>query len=225
LEGELPVDEAVEIASERGVTLGVVEHGGRGQPIDDDASMDRYVQELAPYKVYRGIQAEGLDWAACFSEDALAGLDFVLSDALTFPEQDGRLVRLWTPEAQIEDAQDFMERYVDFHLQVMATPIDIMANFSFLPDAILDQYDALWTEERMDRVIAAAVEHGVAIEINARYCIPSAKYLQRARVQGARFTFGSNYHGADVGQLDYCVRMVQELGLTRADIWMPERPV
>jgi hypothetical protein len=225
LEGELPAAQAVQIARERGVTLGVVEHGGRGQTIGDDEAMARYVTELAPYPVYKGIQAEGLDWAACFSEAALDTLDFVLSDALTLPVKDGRLVRLWTPAAQFEDAQDFMERYVAFHLLVMATPIDIMANFSFLPACVADRYDALWTAERMDRVIAAAVEHEVAIEINARYRIPSASYIRRAKAQGARFSFGSNYHGGDVGQLAYCVQMVEACGLTKADIWMPaDRP-
>lgn len=223
LEGELPVEEAVQIAAERGVTLGVVEHGGRGQAIEDDDALVRYVDELAAYPVYRGIQAEGLDWAACFSEAALARLDFVLSDALTLPERDGRLVRLWTPEVRIDDAEDFMDRYLAFHLQVMATPIDIMANFSFLPACIADRYDALWTEERMDRLIAAAVQHGVAIEINARYRIPSAAFIRRARAAGVRFSFGSNYHGADVGVLAYCVQMVEECGLARQDILIPER--
>lgn len=219
LEGEITVERAVQIAQKLGVTLGVVEHGGRGQAISDDESLARYVASLEGYPVYKGMQAEGLDWADCFSEEARAGLDFVLSDALTFPERDGRRVRLWTPEAQVEDAQDFMDRYVAFHLQVMATPIDIMANFSFLPAPIAARYDELWTAERMDRLIAAAVERGAAIEINGRYRIPSASFVRRAKAAGVRFSFGSNQHGADVGKLAYCVEMVQECGLERADIF------
>ena len=221
LEGELPVERAVQMARDRGVMLGIVEHGGRGQAIGDDDSLIRYVEELEAYPVYKGIQAEGLDWAECFSEAALSRLDFVLSDALTFPERDGRLVRLWTPDARTDDAQGFMDRYVAFHLQVMATRIDIIANFSFLPACIADRYDALWTEKRMDRLIGAAVEHGVAIEINARYRIPSAKFVRRAKAAGARFSLGSNYHGADVGKLAYCVHIVGECSLTRDDIFLP----
>ena len=44
---------------------------------------------------------------------------------------------------------------------------------TFLPAAIAPRYDALWTEARMNRVIDAAVKNGVAIEIGARYKIPS----------------------------------------------------
>jgi hypothetical protein len=225
LAGDLPVERAVHIARGRGVTLGVVEHGGRGETIDDDGSLARYVEALEGHPVYVGMQAEGLDWAECFSKAALARLDFVLSDALTFPERDGRWVRLWTPDVRIDDVQDFMSRYVAFHLQVMATPIDILANPTFLPACIADGYDALWTEERMDRLIGAAIERGVALEINARYRVPSALFIRRAKGAGVRFSFGSNHHGADVGKLAYCVRMIGACGLKRDDIFLPGRAV
>lgn len=222
LEGQISVERALEIARAWGVGLGVVEHGGRGEALHDDATLRRYVEEMAPYPVYVGMQAEGLDWDHCFSESVRAELHYVLSDALTFPERDGRRVRLWTAEAQIDDAQDFMDRYVDFNVQVISsTPIDILANATFLPAAIVEGYDALWTEGRMDAVIAAAVKHGVAIEINARYEIPSAALIRRAKEAGARFSFGSNQHGEQIGQLAYCVRMAHECGLTRADIYLP----
>jgi histidinol phosphatase-like PHP family hydrolase len=222
LEGQVSIERALEIAQARGVRLGVVEHGGRGEALYDDETLLRYVEEMAPYPVYVGIQAEGLEWDRCFSEPARAALDYVLSDALTFPERDGRRVRLWTAEAQIDDAQGFMDRYVAFNVQVIAsTPIDILANPTFLPAVIVQAYDALWTEGRMDAVIAAAVAHGVAIEINARYEIPSAAFIRRAKAAGVRFSFGSNQHGEEIGKLDYCVRMARECGLTRADIYLP----
>jgi histidinol phosphatase-like PHP family hydrolase len=222
LEGQISIQRALEIAQARGVRLGVVEHGGRGEALHDDETLRRYVEETAPYPVYVGIQAEGMDWDRCFSESARAGLDYVLSDALSFPERDGRRVRLWTAEVQIDDAQDFMDRYVDFNVQVISsTPINILANPTFLPAAIVEAYDALWTEVRMDAVIAAALAHDVAIEINARYEIPSAAFIRRAKGAGVRFSFGSNQHGELIGQLAYCVRMARECNLTRADIYLP----
>jgi histidinol phosphatase-like PHP family hydrolase len=222
LEGQISIERALEIARTRGVYLGVVEHGGRGEALHDDDTLHRYVAEMAPHPVYVGIQAEGLDWDRCFSDTARAELDFVLSDALTFPERDGRRVRLWTAEAHVDDAQDFMDRYVNFNVQVISsTPIDILANPTFLPADIVDAYDALWTEARMDTVIAAAVAHGVAIEINARYEIPSIAFILRAKEAGVRFSLGSNEHGEEIGQLAYCVRAARECGLTRADIYLP----
>jgi histidinol phosphatase-like PHP family hydrolase len=225
LEGELLLERALEIAQARGVTLGVVEHGGRGQALHDDETLQSYIESLEGSPVYAGIQAEGLDWTSCFTVEAVARLDFVLSDALTFPERDGTRVRIWEPHVRIADAQDFMERYVDFNVQVMARePIDILANPTFLPACIAAQYNALWTPARMGRVIAAAVQYGVAIEINSRYRIPSLPFLRLAREAGVRFSFGSNHHGEDIGRLEYCLEMAGELGLTRQDVYTPQPP-
>ncbi len=67
---------------------------------------------------------------------------------------------------------------------VMHEPIDIYANATFLPDQIAAEYDALWTPERMQRVIDAAVKNDVAIEINNRYKIPSAAFIKAAKASG-----------------------------------------
>ena len=223
----LTVEQMVQLAQKRNVKLGIVEHAGANQHIGDDDALLRYVEMLDPYPVYKGIQAEGQDWAAHFSPSILDRLDYVLSDALTFPERDGRLVRLWTPEAQIDDTarsiQDFMDRYVNFNVRVMALAIDILANPTFLPAVIAHRYNELWTEERMRKVIAAATRHSVAIEINARYRIPSATFIRLAKTEGVRFSFGSNEHGQDVGQLAYCQQMIEQCELTAADLFSPEK--
>ena len=157
-----------------------------------------------------------------FSEYVVSQLDFVLTDALTFPEKDERLVRLWTPEVEIDDKNDFMERYVDFNIQILSTePIDIFANPTFLPHCIADEYDTLWTEERMQKVIEAAVKSDIAIEINSRYKIPSLAFIKSAKDAGVKFSFGSNTHGEEVGMLEYCLEMAKKVGLTRRDLFIP----
>jgi len=224
------LDKALEISRARGVKFGIVEHGGktvhryRGLLSSDD-DLKRYLAKLDGKPVYKGIQAEGLDWMECFSKPMIARLDYVLTDALTFPEKDGRLVRLWTSEAKVDDAQDFMDRYVRFHVQIVATePIDILANPTFLPAPIERDYETLWTRERMRAIIDAARKHSVAIEINSRYRLPRLAFLKMARQAGAKFSFGSNIHGTDVGRLDYCVEMAKELGLRPDDLFTPAPP-
>jgi histidinol phosphatase-like PHP family hydrolase len=212
------------------VKLGVVEHGGHGQPLDNDEALRRYVAKLAGYPVYKGMQAEGLDWMKCFSKEVVAQLDYVLSDALTLPEKDGNKVRIWTSEVHIEDPQDFMERYVAFNVQVITEePIDICANPTFLPDAIVTQYDTLWTRERMMKIIAAAKKENVAIEINSRYNIPSLAFLRLAKEAGVKFSFGTNNRDLEVGKLDYSVKMAKALGLKRENMFVPapaaEKPI
>lgn len=229
-EGNVPLEKIIEAARERGVKLGVVEHGGHGQVLDNDEAVKRYVAKLAGYPVYKGMQAEGLDWRKCFSKEVVAQLDYVLSDALTLPEKDGKKARIWTSELHIEDPQDFMERYVAFNVQVITEePIDICANPTFLPDAIAAQYDALWTKERMMKIIEAARKENVAIEINSRYNIPSLAFLRLAKEAGVKFSFGTNNRDLEVGKLDYSVKMAKELGLTGNDMFVPapaaEKPI
>jgi len=230
LDDEVTLERAIAISREKKVRLGIVEHAGKRQNQDhgrlsSDADLERFVSQIQGKPVYGGIQAEGRDWMTCFSKAMVARLDYVLTDALTFPERNGTSVQLWRPGVEVKDASDFMGRYVDFHLKILdAEPIDILANPTFLPESLQAQYDTLWTEQRMRRIIDAAVAHGVAIEINSRYRVPSLRFLRMAKEAGARFSFGSNIHGPGIGMLDYCVETARQLGLRAADMFTPAAP-
>ena len=103
-------------------------------------------------------------------------------------------------------------------------PIDIYVNATYLPDEIHDQYDELWTNERMDKVIQALADSNVAMEISARYKIPSATFIKRAKEAGVKFTFGTNNTNPnDLGRLEYCLDMVEQCDLTRDDLWLPNK--
>jgi len=116
-----------------------------------------------------------------------------------------------------------MEQLVDHIVQVVTTePINIHVNPTYLPEEIADQYDALWTDDRIDRVVKALAESGVALEINNRFKIPSAKIIKKAKEAGVKFTFGTNNGGAnDLGRMEYAIDMIEECGLTPEDIWFP----
>jgi len=108
-------------------------------------------------------------------------------------------------------------------VQIIVTePIDIYVNPTFLPEVIAPRYDELWTEERMQRIIAAAVKHGVAIEINARYKLPSEKFIRLAKAAGAKFTIGTNNtSAADYGDWSYPLARQKKIGLTWRDMYVP----
>jgi len=116
-----------------------------------------------------------------------------------------------------------MDLLVSKIVGILATePIDIYVNPTFLPAAIAPKYDALWTETRMTRVIDAAVKTRVAIEINARYKLPSEAFLRLAKAKGAKFTFGTNNGGAnDLGDWSYPLEMQQKLDLKWQDMFVP----
>ena len=52
----------------------------------------------------------------------------------------------------------------------------------------------------MEKVIDAAVRNGVAIEINARYRLPSPAFIKLAKSKGAKFSFGTNNGDRDLGR-------------------------
>jgi histidinol phosphatase-like PHP family hydrolase len=224
------LDRLVEISKERGVKFGIVEHAGTKENkypvvLSSDEDLKRHIASLEGRPVYKGIQAEFVDWATCFSKEVVAQLDYVLTDALTFREKDGRHVELWKAEkVKIDDPQDFMERYTAFNVEVVSTePIDILANPTFLPAVLAKDFDALWTPARMKRIIDAAVKNNVAIEISASR-LPRLAFLKLAKEAGAKFSFGSNIRGPNVGKLDYCLQMVKTLGLKREDVFTPAPP-
>lgn len=227
------IDRVLELSHERSVRFGIVEHAGTKENVypvvlSSDEELGRYLDMLEGKPVYRGVQTEWTDWMGCFSREALDRLDYVLTDAMTYPGKDGRRVKLWEPDApervDMSDKHSFMDRYVDWYVEIMEKqPVDIMANASWLPAPLAPDYDALWTPARVRRVAEAAVRNGVAVEIGSRLGLPKRPFLELARECGAKFSFGSNGRYPNMGQIDYSLRVARELGLTRADIFVPDR--
>jgi histidinol phosphatase-like PHP family hydrolase len=225
------LDKVLELSRERGIKFGIVEHAGTKANqyptlLSNDDEMRRYLAMLDGRPVFKGIQAEWTDWMSCFSRETLAQLDYVLTDAMTFPGKDGQRVKLWAPDAaqqvDMTDKQAFMDRYVDWHTEIMARePIDILANLTWLPDGMLEQWELYWTPPRMEKVIKAALEHGIALEISSSYKLPRLPFLTLAKAAGAKFCFGSNGRYPNMGKLEYSLQMAKELDLKPADLFTP----
>ena len=140
---------------------------------------------------------------------------------MTFTDDKGRRTRLWMKnEVWVEDEQAFMDMLVNRITGIMENePVNIYVNATYIPESIQNRYDELWTPERMDRVISAAVKNHIAIEIGARYKIPSATFIKRARAAGVKFTMGTNNTDKNLGFLEYCMDMIEECGLTPDDFF------
>ncbi|HUU20708.1 MAG TPA: family 16 glycoside hydrolase [Sedimentisphaerales bacterium] len=222
LKGGLTLEEAIENAAARGIKIGIAENCGLGFRVTDDEKLSPFFKLLQDKPVYKAMQGEGREWLNLFSPEMIAKFDYVFTDAMTFTDKRGKRIRLWIRnEVQIDDKQDFMDMYVEKIVSVLNEPIDMYVNPTFLPALIADEYDVLWTPERMDKVIRAAVKNDVAIEINARYRIPGMAFIKRAKKAGAKFSFGTNNGGRELGHLEYCRRMTRECGLTIKDMFSP----
>jgi hypothetical protein len=219
----LKPSEAAALSEKLGVKFGVLGEGGCRGDIHDNATLARFIDSLAGLPVYRGLQVYGFDWPRCLSKENLNRLDYIAADALIFPDRSGKSIRLWLPGVRFDDPQQFMDDYVDYTVRILSQPIQVWANPTYLPDSLRSEYDTLWSQQRMRRVIDAAVKNHVAIEINSRFRIPSAAFVRLAKASGAKFTFGSNHHVEGIGDIEYSLQTARDCELKKSDIWLPPR--
>lgn len=226
LKGDLSVEEAIKKSEAEKIPYGIAVNCGLGFPVQTDAQVDSFRQYMSQYpQFYVGMQAEGREWLHLFSPEAIAKFDYVFTDAMTFTDAKGRRNRIWiVEETYIDDEEEFMEYLVTTAAGIIATePIDIYVNPTYLPEQMADRYDSFWTIERMDKVINAAKEAGVAIEINNRFRIPSETFIKRAKAAGIKFTMGTNNIDKNFDGSGYTREMIKACGLTQNDFWLPEK--
>ena len=223
LKGGLTVEQALDNSRRLGINYGIAINCGLGFPVQSDDSVQQYLDTMKGQPCFIALQAEGREWRSLVSPSSVGRFDYVFTDAMTFTDDHGKRMRLWIDDEvpAISDPQAFMDMYVDRILGVLREPIDIYANPTFLPRQIASGYETLWTPERRHKVIAAAIENNVAIEINNRYKIPSASFIKDAKAAGAKFSFGTNNADANLGRLEYPIQMVRECGLVWQDIFVP----
>jgi hypothetical protein len=226
LKGSLTMEQALANARKYGFTYGIAVNCGLKMGFESDSALQAFLKTYKkPPQTFLAMQAEGREWLDLFSKETIAQFDYIFTDAMTWTNDNGKRMRLWIKdELEVGDPQNFMDQLVDRVEKILKNePIDIYVNPTYLPDEINARYDELWTTVRVDRVIKALVENGVALEINARRQIPSAAFIKRAKAAGVKFTFGTNNGAADdLGRLEYCIKMVDECGLTPDDMWQPQ---
>lgn len=227
LKGGLTKEQAHAMSMNYGINYGVAPNlgeGGVGRMLSDDREALEYYQEVKPLPFLVGAQGEGRRWIVQFSEDAISRFDYLFTDAMTVVDR-GRICRIYRPEEVHLDGrsrQQYMEMIVDQTVKILTNePADIYANATYIPDDWMGQYDQLWTDERIDRVLDVLQEYGIALEISPRYRIPSFDIIRRAKERGLKFTFGTNNVDADFGRLEYAIQAIKECGLTADDIWFP----
>jgi len=224
LSNTLTIDRALQLGKDRGVSVGIVEHPGPGFPLNSDADLQRYIDNLRKYPVHIGLQPVYAGWSKAFSKPVLDQLDYVLMDALTLPNPDGTWLAIWQIDTMVDDAEQFMTRYMKFIEQVMTTePIDIFAWPTFLPVPIARQYSQLWTAKRVDHIIDMAKQRKLAIEINEVAHVPDDTFITRAKKAGLKFTFGTDSRNQNATHFYYGYQMAQRCGLTAEDMFAPRK--
>jgi histidinol phosphatase-like PHP family hydrolase len=224
------LDDAVALSRKMNVKFGIAEHAGTKENVyrailSSDQELEQWIARLDGKPVYKGLQAEWTDWMKCFSRPVLARVDYVLSDTMTIPWRDGRRVKMWQAGFDPGDATEFMDRYVRWNVEVIEKePLDILAHPTWLPSPLDKRYDQLWTEERIKPIIQALKRTETAVEIDSAYNIPRTLFLNMAKAEGLKFSFGSNSGTASAKGIDFCIATAKTLGLREQDMFVPARP-
>lgn len=224
LKGDFTIEDAAEKSKKENIRYGLAINCGLGFPVHSDSQIDSALLSLKDYpQFYKGMQAEGREWVNIFSEKSINKFDYVFTDAMTFADSKGRRNKIWIKsQTWIDNEEEFMDYLVSTIVKILSTePIDIYVNPTFLPEQMSDRYDLFWTTERMDKVIAAARQNNIAVEINNRYRIPSEKFLARAKKAGIKFTIGTNNVDSNFSGADYAVDMINKCRLSESDFFTP----
>ena len=221
----LSIAQAGDIAKQKGMAFGMVDHLGPRYHIRTNEDLKQYIEAVREAGMYVGMQPTFPGWRRLFDKKLYSQLDYILMDALEIPNPDGSRWLIWRDDTEVDNKEVFMDRYLDFYLQIIATEnIDVLAATAYLPPSLQDDYDRLWNEKRMRTLIDAAVKNKVALEITQHFQRPTARFVRMAKAAGAKFTFGTNSRTERaVGYIPYCIKIAQECGLTAKDMWLPQR--
>ncbi|MBK7134383.1 MAG: hypothetical protein IPH69_16650 [Bacteroidales bacterium] len=221
------ISNVLEISKKTGVQFGIVVNPGYG--VNDDASLKNFIDMLLPYPVYIGLQPMSPGWSKNFSPEVIARLDYILMDAQTIPSGNGynETLRIWNFDTYIDDAEQFMNKYMAHKLEVINNnePLTTFGWPLFLPVCIARDYYTLWTDERMNQIISALKNRKLNIEINDLARTPHEKFINMAKEQGLKFTFGSDTRDQKAGRLDYCKYIAKKCNLKKEDFFIPARKI
>ncbi len=227
LKGGLTRDLALAKSFAYGINYGVapnIGEGGIGEMYRTDESALAYMNALRPFPFFCAAQGEGRRWALNFKPSTFAAFDYIFTDAMTIVDGN-RPLRIYRPEEFLLNGrtkEEWMDFLVDQIVKILENePADIYANATYIPEEMQGDYESYWTDARVNRVLDVLAKNGIALEISARYRIPSARIVKMAKARGIKFTFGTNNATADFGRLEYALDLVKECGLAAGDVWFP----
>lgn len=219
------ITDAMERSRRDGITYGLAANAGRESRFRTDAALTAFAESVKGLNAFTGMQAEGGDWTRVFTRETCRAFDYIFNDGMIWTDSTGRWTRLYREAdlGPIANAETFMDEFVDRTARMIATqPIDIYAIPTYLPASLEARRDELWTAARMDRIIAAAARHQVAIELTDRYRVPNEAFIRKAKSAGCKFAFGTaNASGQDLKQSGHGLAMIDACGLVWDDIFVP----
>jgi hypothetical protein len=221
----LTLEQALDKSRRDGIEYGIAVNCGLTMTAQNDAQAQQFLDSMKGQPCFVAMQAEGREWTKMFSRPIASQFDYIFTDSMTWTDNRGKRMRLWIPDevGTIADPQEFMDTLVDRAVGIFDhEPVDIYVNPTFLPAVLQKDYDTLWTEPRMRKIVDGLVRNHIAMELNNRYKLPSAAFVRMAKDAGVKFTFGTNNAGpGDLRRCEYGLAMVAECKLGWQNFFVP----
>ena len=213
----------IEKAEKNGIQMcGIIINPGR-----TDESVLRFINDVKDLPCFMALQPMQMGWSEYLSKELIERMDYIIMDPQTIPNSNkyGDTARIWRTDCYIDDAEEFMKINVEHYLKVINNPepMNIFGWPLYLPPAIAPLFLRLWTKERMEQIIEAVRNRGLALEINDIARTPHAEFILMAKKAGVKFTFGSDTRDHRTFRLDYCKQIATLCGLTEDDFYIPVR--
>ena len=210
IRGGMTPDKAFDWAKKTGIRSGVLENHGKNWTLSDNAKLKAFIDDAQRFpELLIGIQVNDRDWFKTIDPVLREKLDYVLADTMIMDGQ-----KLWLEnEYSIADENAWLDRYFNHCMTVVNEPVTILANPTYLPDRIKHRYDDFWSEDRMNKLIDAAVKNKVALEIQAGTNYPNKKFIKLAMEKGATICIGRNNMDDKPNELKRSLDWLEELNV------------
>lgn len=234
-DGSVPLEDLVKQETELGYGLGVTDHFFiLGLYTMND--VQRYLEALAPYNVYRGAEIN-MEHNATLPDALDAQLDYVIASVHNIPDGRGGFIPLEEYFGKRSGAvsiyrknysSDMCKWYLAHTLRLMEKNfseqrVDILGHATVSPTCD-EMYGTRFLYDWENAVLSLCVKHGIALEISGLWRAPNMEMLRRGKAMGVTFSMGSDCHTPlQVGVLDYPIQAAEELGLTETDMFLPIR--
>lgn len=200
-----------------GINLGIVVSDSI---VKNDQEISAFINQYKAYPVFLGLEVSDINTSNVLKATS-AQFDYVIGEIDEFKNSKGKKISLRSVN-KITDREAFMNDYVRAIVENLNKKIlNIWAAPTLLPKSIAIHYTTLWTKERMLKVIEAAKQNGVAIEINNGLKIPSIEFLKLAKAKGSTFSSSGMYRNGKMNEPVYFMEAIEKCKLDYKDIYIP----
>jgi len=209
-------------AAQKGFEIAISDHYSAPYGMQGEITLARYLDELGRHAVYRSVEVD-LGREQDIAPVQRSRLDYCITSLHMVLDDDGD--RILPDRYSATAMRHFMECATrQYERGLHASCASVVGHPTFLQDLPRAGQDELWTPELRRRVIAAAVETGIALELSTRYSVPTETFVREALAAGARFAVGSDGHRLEaLGVIDYARRLSANLEIPEDRFFLPAR--